>query len=191
MRLVFLMADGENTNEAAAEPTASFAPLADLVDGGAVLGYGTPQGGTMRTYDGTSNTGPGTDAPYIIDPATGEPAVSMIDEGELRTVAADLGVEYEHRTTPDGVDHLVSGIDIQEIADDGRRDVRHYADVYWPAAALLAVLLGWEAWALSRQVPKLRREQEMADRDRERASRGAAAGASGTSADEARKVPVP
>ncbi len=161
VRLVFFFSDGENTNDAAAEPTESYAPLAELVDGGAVLGYGTPQGGNMRSYDGTSNSGPGTDAPYITDPATGEPAVSTIDENELRTVAADLGLEYEHRTRPEAVDHLVAGIDISEIAADGRRDVRHYSDVYWPAAVALGALLAWEAFTLSRQVPKKRRRDEV------------------------------
>ena len=156
VRLVFFFSDGENTNEAAAEPTESYAPLAELVDGGAVLGYGTPQGGSMRSYDGTDNSGPGTDAPYITDPATGQPAVSAIDEGELRTVAADLGLEYENRTSPDSVEHLVADIDISQISDDGRRDVRHYSDVYWPAAVVLAGLLAWEAFALSRQIPKKR-----------------------------------
>ncbi|MGC0251936.1 vWA domain-containing protein [Pseudactinotalea sp. Z1748] len=194
VRLVFFLSDGENTNEADGGEAASYAPLAELVDGGAVLGYGTPQGGTMRSYDGTANSGPGTDAPYIIDPATGEPAVSVIDEDQLRTIAADLGLDYDHRISPDDVDHLVSGIDVAEIAEDGRRDVRHYADVYWPAAALLALLLAWEAWELTRAMPKNRRGHDVAERDRRRSGSGPGSGsASGAStgsnaADGARKV---
>lgn len=187
VRLVFLLSDGENTNEAADGEVASFAPLAELVDGGAVLGYGTPQGGNMRSYDGTANSGPGSDAPYIVDPSTGEPAVSVIDEGQLRTIAADLGVEYSHRISPDPPDHLVSGIDVSEIAEDGRRDVRHYADVYWPAAALLALLLAWEAWELTRAMPKDRGGNQVARRDRRRASSASSAGAADP-ADPARKV---
>lgn len=148
----------------------------------------------MRSYDGTANSGPGTDAPYIVDPATGEAAVSVIDEGQLRTVAADLGLDYDHRISPDGVDHLVSGIDVAEIAEDGRRDVRHYADVYWPAAALLALLLAWEAWELTREMPKNRRGHDVADRDRRRSGSGSGSGSSfgadtgSNTADGARKV---
>ncbi|MGC0274307.1 vWA domain-containing protein [Pseudactinotalea sp. Z1739] len=184
VRLVFFFSDGENTNEAEGGEVDSYAPLAELVDGGAVLGYGTPQGGNMRSYDGTANSGPGTDAPYIMDPATGEPAVSVIDEGQLRTLAADLGLAYDHRISPDGVDHLVSGIDVDEIAEDGRRDVRHYADVYWPAAAVLALLLAWEAWELTREMPRNRRGHDGAERDRRRSGSGSGPGSgSGSGAD--------
>src|SRR5699024_11879615 len=78
VRLVFVVTDGENTDGSASDAGGdfrSFADLEPLVDGGAVLGYGTAEGGTMRSYDGTSSTGFGTDAPYITDD-TGQPAVS-------------------------------------------------------------------------------------------------------------------
>lgn len=169
VRLVFLLADGENTQGSASDGTSrSYAELAPLVDGGAVLGYGTPDGGRMRSYDGTDHTGPGTDAPYIQDPATGDDAISRIDEAELRTVAADLGIDYTRRSQPDDVSPLVAGVDVQEIASDGRRDLLTYADVYWPAAVVLALLLAWEAWDLAREVPKNRRKNDVAERDRRR-----------------------
>lgn len=181
VRLVFLFSDGENTQE---DPVESFAPLASLVDGGAVLGYGTPNGGQMRSYDGTSNTGPGTQAPFITDPATGQPAISRLDEAQLRTVAADLGIRYERRNAPESLTHLVQDINVDEIAADGRRDIRFYRDVYWPAAVVLALLLAWEAWDLSREIPKDRRRNKRADRDTSKAM-------GRTDAAERRKVAVP
>lgn len=195
VRLVFVFSDGENTNDDGAAPE-SYAPLASLVDGGAILGYGTPAGGNMRSYDGTSNSGPGTSAPYITDPATGEPAVSRLDEDSLRTVAGELGVGYDRRNSPDPVDHLVEGIDVQEIASDGRREVLHYSDVYWPAAVLLALLLAWEAWDLAREVPRDKRKDT---KKAKRKSGNSAAGgdtstpqpAGESPVDVNRKVPVP
>ncbi|MEE6271870.1 vWA domain-containing protein [Georgenia wangjunii] len=159
VRLVFFLSDGENTDGDAstgdAEP-ASFAGLAPLVDGGAVLGYGTAEGGQMRFYDGTPSTGPGTDAPWIVDPTEpgNPPAVSRIDETTLRRIAEQLGVDYVHRIEPGDVTPLVAGVDVEDIAADGRRDVSVYADVYWPAAAALAALLAWEAWFLARRLPR-------------------------------------
>ncbi len=164
VRLVFIFSDGENTNDGGVD-VQSYEPLAGLVDGGAVLGYGTPDGGNMRSYDGTSATGPGTDAPYIEDPSTGEPAVSVLDETSLRQVAAELAIPYERRNAPDPVDDLVSGIDVSEIASDGRRDVTTYADVYWPAAVFLALLLAWEAWDLAREIPRKKRRNSRNARD--------------------------
>ncbi len=161
VRLVFLFSDGENTDGSASEAGEqfrSFAELQPLVDGGAVLGYGTAEGGTMRSYDGTADTGFGTDAPYITD-GTGQPAVSRINEDNLRTVANQLGVQYVHRIEPGPVEDLVAGVDVAQITADGRRDVTSYEDVYWPFAVALALLLVWEAWDLTREVPKSGRKR--------------------------------
>ena len=156
VRILFLLSDGENTNDAAAGDVQSYAELAPLVDGGAVLGYGTPQGGTMRYYDGTEETGAGTDAPWILDETQPDapPAVSRIDETQLRRVAEDLGVDYVRRSEPTDVEGLVADIDAETIAADGRRDVSVYEDVHWPASAVLAVLLAWEAWDQARRFPR-------------------------------------
>lgn len=167
VRIVFLLSDGENTRgdgTGDSEPQ-SFADLAPLVDGGAVLGYGTAQGGQMRSYDGTDATGAGTDAPWILDESQPDspPAVSRIDETQLRRVAEQLGIDYTHRTEPSAVSGLVAGIDAETIAADGRRDVSVYEDIYWPAAAVLAVLLAWEAWDQARRFPRpgvVRRRRE-------------------------------
>ena len=164
VRLVFLLSDGENTedapatgDDAPAEPR-SFAPLAPLVDGGAVLGYGTADGGRMRSYDGTADSGPGTDAPYITDPERpgSPPAVSRIDETTLRRIADQLGVPYVHRTGLDPVDELVAGIDVEEIAADGRRTVQVHRDVGWPVALVLALLVAWEAYVQAVRAARLR-----------------------------------
>ena len=158
VRLVFLLADGEDTrgDGSVEEETQSYASVADLVDGGAVLGYGTAAGGQMRSYDGTSATGPGTDAPWILDPTEPgtPPAVSHIDETALRRVAEQLGVDYTHRIAPGGVEDLVSGVDVETIVTDGRRDVSVYEDISWPLAAALAVLLAWEAWYQAARFPR-------------------------------------
>lgn len=182
IRLVFFMSDGENTNGSdsdAGDGFASFADLAQYIDGGAVLGYGTAEGGRMRSYDGTDNTGYGTDAPYIIDD-TGADAISRIDEDTLRTIAEQMGIQYSHRIAPDDIAPLVDDINLESIAADGRRDLTTYSDVYWPFVVVLALLLAWEAYDLSREVPKRKRDSEVARRDRQRALAGAGAGRGGT-----------
>lgn len=154
VRLVFFLSDGEQTTDG--QP-ASFEPLAPLVDGGAVLGYGTAEGGRMRSYDGSLEPAP--DAPYIVDDATGTDAVSVVDEAALQAVADQLGVPYAHRTGPDDVTPLVEGIDPEEIATDGRRDTRLWQAVTWPLALLVAGLLGAEAWTTARGWVPLRRRR--------------------------------
>ena len=80
------------------------AVVADLIDGGVVLGYGTETGGQMREWRGI--TGP-AGAPLIQDPATGTAAISRIDETNLRDIAAELKVSYVHRDGPGGIDAVV------------------------------------------------------------------------------------
>lgn len=157
VRLLFIFSDGEDTEgDGGTESANEYGTLAGLIDGGGVLGYGTETGANMRMFDGSEDTGFGTEAEYIIDPATGEPAVSRLDEMALRGVAAELGVPYMHRNQPGGVESLVSGINVDEIASDGRRTELRYDDVYWPFALALALLLAWEAWVLLQQVPRVK-----------------------------------
>jgi Ca-activated chloride channel family protein len=88
--LVFYAGDGENT--AAADP----APMpvdANTVSGGAVLGYGTGQGGRMKDPSDTAGG-------YLKDRNAGnsQDAVSRIDEGQLKNIAAQLHAPYVHRS---------------------------------------------------------------------------------------------
>ncbi len=156
VRLVFFLSDGENTDGDASSTDASVDPyreLAGLVDGGAVLGYGTAEGGRMRTYDGTAR-----DQPWIQDRTVTPPtdAVSRIDEENLRELADVLGVTYLHRTAPGGLDVLADGVDVETIVEDGRTTVNVYRDVYWPFAWIVVALLAWEAFDQVRALRELR-----------------------------------
>ncbi len=153
-RLVFFLSDGEQT--AAGEPR-SLEDLAPLVDGGAVLGYGTAEGGPMKEHD--PDVAP-EDAAYLVDPALpaedGEPAraLSVIDEQTLRTLADQLGVPYVHRQAPTETASLVAGVDPEQVAADGRRDVTAYRPVVWPLALALGALLAVETWFWSRSTSR-------------------------------------
>lgn len=141
LRLVFFLSDGEQT---ASGTPRSFAALEPLVDGGAVLGYGTPEGGQMKEYDPDV---PPEEAAHLVDPETGEPGLSRIDEGVLQGLAEQLGVPYEHRAEPSDLTHLVADLDPEQVTADGRRTVTTGRPVVWPLALVLAALLAWEAWA--------------------------------------------
>lgn len=147
LRLLFLLSDGEQTAEG---EVASFAELAPLVDGGGVLGYGTPEGGQMHADGGKD---------YILD-VDGTPAVSRIDEAALTTVAEQIGVPYLHRTAPDdALLSLVADVDPQTENRPEARVVTHWNPVVWPAAAVLLALFGTEVWLLVRHWSPTRRRR--------------------------------
>lgn len=166
--IVFYFSDGERTADVAGSgPTLSeqagqmlgpdavdvvddgsapetFAELAALVDDGAVLGYGTAEGATMQEFVGRERRASIGDDPYLVDPATGQHAVSRADEGELRRIAADIEVPYLHRQSPGGLDELADEIREEAAeASAGERPARNR--LYWiPALALVALVL-WQA----------------------------------------------
>ncbi|VEG28274.1 VWA domain-containing protein [Actinomyces howellii] len=153
-RLVYILSDGEATDDGAgaAEASAaglSWSALGPLVDGGAVLGYGTPEGGRMREFTGWGQT---TDQPYIQDPATGQDAVSVPDTALLETVAQDLGITYLQRTggPDDAPTSAFTDQDVDAVLSDGRQRRRARQYLTWPLGLTAAGLLLWEAVALAR-----------------------------------------
>lgn len=155
-RVVFYLGDGEQTAQGDPAP---FTIPAGLVNGGAVLGYGTEQGGRMKS----TRARYGSSSDYIKDPATGEDARSMIDEGRLRSLAQQLGVGYVHREAGDDVAAVVAGIDLdrfgtsEEVAAEQLRSRR---ELYWPLLLGVAGIATWEVGAGLAALLQTRRRKE-------------------------------
>jgi Ca-activated chloride channel family protein len=128
------------------------------VDGGAVLGYGTADGGRMQENTGQAS-GQDTGAGYIQDRSTGTgtDAISVIDEGRLQGIAGQLGVPYVHRSAGDPVAPMMQAADpgaFQQAPADG--DVAGRTELYWLFASG-AFLLGLrETFLVLRQWRQLR-----------------------------------
>ncbi|MGL3148862.1 vWA domain-containing protein [Microbacterium sp. A82] len=133
-RMVFYLGDGEQT--ATSEPE-SFAGSAQYVDTGAVLGYGTSQGGPMKITTGDV-TGLGGD--YI--EYLGAPALSVIDDANLQTIAGELGVSYQLRTADTAIDLPEAPTTTTTYSDAG--SVGNVIELYWIFALVLVALLGVE-----------------------------------------------
>lgn len=148
--VVFYFSDGEQTADD--EPAPSFRSLRPSVSAGAVLGYGTSEGGRMRLYTGRE----GGLNQYMVDNETGVEAVSRIDEEALLSIAGDLDVSYSHRSEPGGVDELAAG-----ISEGAKRDRGGVRDgdrrLYWiPAFGLVGLAL-WQMAATSLEIANARR----------------------------------
>ncbi|SEC07124.1 Ca-activated chloride channel family protein [Paramicrobacterium humi] len=129
--ILYYLGDGEQT---ASESPESFSSLAAFIDGGAVLGYGTADGGRMREYLGYDTDEPNE---YIPDPSTGGDAISHIDEDALGRIADELGVSYLHRDAGTSPDAALDGISVH--ADQASvAEPSASAELYW----LLAIPFG-------------------------------------------------
>jgi Ca-activated chloride channel family protein len=150
-RIVYYLGDGEQTSGKAPEPMRMDA---SLVNGGAVLGYGTKQGGRMKSK---SSYSPDEAAGYIQDRSGGSAvdAVSRIDEETLGGIAEQLGVPYVHRAAGDPVGPMMQAARpgaLKETSDslEGR------TELYWAPALAAFFLALWESLRVLRQLRQLR-----------------------------------
>lgn len=155
-RVVYYFGDGEQT---AAEPPAPFDIDKRLVNGGAVLGYGTSSGGRMKATRSRFDTS----GSYIKDPSTGEDARSVISEDTLRSIAGQLGVPYLHRQQGDDISPAVDGIDLERFGTSEqieRQKVLARRELYWPLLLGLAGIAAWEVGAAATALLQTRRRRE-------------------------------
>ena len=157
--MVYILSDGEATDGGTGATDAqtagvSWRETAAFVDAGAVLGYGSESGGSMRSFDGTGT------GDFIADPDTGAPAVSVPDTAALTVVAKGLGLEYIQRDGTD--DEPTSAFTDLDIAittaqEDGRErfGTQHY--LTWPLGVAASLLLIWELVHLAAAERGLRR----------------------------------
>ena len=141
---LFFISDGEITNE---EKLESFSVWSDYVDHGAVLGYGTEQGGRMRLVDYYGEV-------KVIQDTSDYPwvdAISRIDEDNLKKIAKDIGVEYIHMDSRKSFNGLAKEVRDGVSKSIQKSKVSGYNETYYWFAIPLAVLLGVEIISLKRK----------------------------------------
>ncbi|ERH19085.1 von Willebrand factor type A domain protein [Actinobaculum sp. oral taxon 183 str. F0552] len=143
LQLVYVLSDGEPRGRDSGEK--GYSEVHDLIDGGAVLGYGTSQGGRMKENLGGDPAKSG----YIVDPKTKSEAISRIDEGQLKKAAKEAGVDYVHRTSPD---QGITTPDVDTLKQRSAKGRTRRNPMIWPAGTALVVLLAWEIAALTPRI---------------------------------------
>lgn len=136
-RIVFFISDGEITN---GDSLNSFSSISKYIQNGAVLGYGSENGGYMKIDDVYGNdvyVQDTTEYPY-------KRAISKIDESNLRAIADDMKLEYinmsEGMNIKDKLDEIKDECESDLVAS-GYGD---YADIYYIFAIPLLPLLIYE-----------------------------------------------
>lgn len=141
VQIVFFLSDGEITEKN--EKLCSYSKVEDYILTGAVLGYGTEDGGYMKV---SSFTGDFASSEYLMTEAQGSygKAVSKIDEDNLVSIADDMDVEYYHMEDSDIIRDVVADIEeeLDEYSTTGISKTAGYSDTYyWFAIPLIALLI--------------------------------------------------
>ena len=152
--IVFFLSDGEVTHPE--NSSYSYASLSDLVDGGAVIGYGTETGGTMHdkydfiVYDDNTTYGNST---------TKKKAISCIDEDNLRNIAYGLGIEYIHRERATDLKPVIAKVKaLSATVTERRNDIVNYYDTHYKYVPLLVILLTTELVIRIRENVRVRKK---------------------------------
>ena len=138
--VVFFITDGEITKED--EKLDSFASIRQYISNGAVMGYGTTEGGKM--VSSTFADSPNSDYYYIYyydDTYHMVTAISKIDENNLRQLSSDLGIDYIKMSKTSNIDSKLSEIK-REMSNSQTTEekVDSYQDLYYYFCVPLVIL---------------------------------------------------
>ena len=139
--IVFFISDGEITNN---DALCSFSEIRQYIDGGAVLGYGTEDGGKMYVYDYFSD-----DLEVVQDESDfpSKDAISKIDEKNLKAIAKDLGISYRNMNKNDTdvvIDDIIKDIKENTASSLDNKSLSGYKDIYYIFVIPLLLLLIYE-----------------------------------------------
>lgn len=137
--VVFFISDGEITSK---EELQSYSELKDLVDNGAVLGYGTENGGYMQVRTSYSSE----EKEYVEDP-TSYPrgrAKSKLDSSNLSKIANDLGIEYIYMDKQSNLDNKLNELENMKKVENIDNKENTYGETYYLFSMILVGMLIYE-----------------------------------------------
>lgn len=140
--VLFFISDGEITKEG--ESLTNFSSIKPYLSNGAVLGYGTTTGGKM--VSNLYKDQPNSEFYYVYyynDQFQKTDAVSKIDEGNLKKLSGDMGIDYINMNKTSNIDYKIKEIK-QLIASSQTNEekITSYQDTYYYFAIPLVILLG-------------------------------------------------
>ncbi len=135
IRILFFISDGEITDDSSLK---SFKEISKYVSDGAILGYGTPTGGYMKSND------PYLEDDYYITDFTSDDlnkAVSKIDEDNLKKIANDINIDYIHMEAQSKIHSKINNIKKLISSNIESSDKSSYEDTYYILVIPLLILL--------------------------------------------------
>lgn len=152
--VLYLITDGEQTSNVTRR---TFSSLRQYLNDGFTVGVGSTEGGKIPVIaDGVSAGDSNTTDHWMVDPDTGEPGISKMDEKNLKDIADEISGTYvavnASQTLADSVSAKSSK---QWRMTTTVKERTRTTPVVWPLAIALAILLAMEvgAWiATSRRL---------------------------------------
>ena len=148
LNVFFFFSDGEDTSNEAVSINGSFK---NKISGGATFGYGSEDGGvvhqvTMQNSKNASDTITEDCVKYFgssFERDSNYCAISKMDQGNLKRISSQLGIEYYYRENNTIPDEVINSIK-KQIQYSGSELTNGYIDTYWVLAIIVLGLLIWD-----------------------------------------------
>jgi len=146
-RIVFFMGDGEITQEDDKTKLAKYADLQELIDSGAVLGYGTSEGTKIKIEESVALKHVTDSNGYLLDSTTNPPsiAISKINENTLKALATNLDLDYYHMSDFSILSDKLDNIKGEALENEEEKE-KINKDIYYYFSGALVVLLLFELY---------------------------------------------
>ncbi len=145
-RIVFFITDGEvNLKNKKINELDKYNQISNLIDNGAVLGYGKESGGNIKITNSIDNSKLTSDEGYLIDKSTKELAVSRLNEQNLLYLKDKLSLNYYHMNNFSALKKKLNEIKkntIEELGDNNYYD----KELYYYFAIIMLILLLYELY---------------------------------------------
>ena len=145
--VVFFMGDGElNRSEQTNTNLDVYKDLSDMIDNGAVMGYGTLEGAKIRITESVilDKVAP---SGFLVNKGSydskSQVAISKLNEGNLKQVASNLSLDYYHMTDYSAIDSKIQKIKSDTIIERSVNE-ESFVDIYYYFSIALVCLLGVE-----------------------------------------------
>ena len=141
--ILYVITDGEQTSS---KTRRSYSSLRAYIDDAFTVGAGSTQGGPVPyTTDGATSD---PERPWVIDPSTGKPGISKLNEKTLREIADELGGSYVAL----GASSTMRNGDSAQRSEHWRitqtsKERQRLSPITWPFALAITALLIWEVGA--------------------------------------------
>ncbi|PJM79252.1 vWA domain-containing protein [Bifidobacterium scaligerum] len=145
--ILYLISDGEQTSNVTRR---TFSSLRQYLDDGFTIGMGSTAGGKIPIIaDGVSAGDSNNTGQWVIDPDTGQPGVSKMDEDTLKAIADEISGTYAAmNATTTAANALSAKASNQWKVTTTVKERTRVTSTLWPLAIALTALLAWEigAW---------------------------------------------
>lgn len=125
--ILFYISDGE-INTGQPKVGNEFVSLSKYLDGGAVLGYGSKEGGPMKKksrYDEEDQV------EYITNNSSSEKELSKIDEENLKSISQQLKMKYVNMSDRNNINSVLKEVKNTLVNVDSEENLYSYDDIYY------------------------------------------------------------